>query len=65
MKATYIKPETNMVASLVMESLLNSASQSKIADGPGGLISKDETPEGGEAEDAAAKRYNAWSSWDE
>ena len=38
MKAIYIKPETNIVASLAMESLLNSASQSNIKDGPSGLI---------------------------
>ena len=65
MKTRYIKPETTVIASIVMESLLNSASQSNIEGGPGGNIGTDNTGEGGEAEGAAAKNFNAWSNWDE
>jgi len=65
MKATYIKPTTTLVASMVMENLLNTASQSNIENGPGGFITKDNTAEGNEAEGAAAKNFNAWSSWDD
>ncbi len=65
MKATYIKPMTSVVASIVMESLLNSASQSDIEGGHSGFITKDETEEGGEAGDAASKKFNAWDSWED
>ena len=65
MKARYIKPETAVITSIVMESLLNSASRANIEGGPNGNITTDNTEEGGEAAGAAAKDYNAWSTWDE
>ena len=56
---------TTTVTSMVMENLLNSASQSNIEGGFAGNITTDNSSEGNEAEGAASKNFNAWSSWEE
>lgn len=64
MKTKYIKPETCIIASLAVESLLNSASYSDIPGGPNSSVSTDDSPTNSEV-DGAAKDHNAWATWDE
>lgn len=64
MKKIYIKPTLTSVISLTENNLLDSASRTSI-EGEEQWIGKNDSPEGSEAADAAAKGYNAWASWDE
>lgn len=64
MKKRYIKPTLISILSLTENNLLDFASKSSI-DGDKKTIMPDETPDGGEADGAAAKGYNAWTTWEE
>lgn len=64
MKKIYIKPTLLSVLSLTENNLMEFASRSSI-DGKEQWIEKDESPEGSEADGAAAKGYDAWTAWDE
>lgn len=63
MKKEYIKPTILGVYAQTEKNLMNHAS--KYAGPTNGFVTEDNTEEGGEAEGAAAKDFNAWSKWDD
>lgn len=63
MKKEYIKPTILGVYAQTEKNLMGYASQ---YDGPTkGFVTEDTTEDGGEAEGAAAKDFNAWAKWDD
>lgn len=66
MKKEYIKPTILGVYAQTEKNLMNIASQYDYDDGTKkGFVTENNTEEGGEAEGAAAKDFNAWSKWDD
>lgn len=65
MKKEYIKPTILGVYAQTEKNLMNIASLYDIDGARKGFVTKDNTEDGGEAEGAAAKDFNAWSKWDD
>lgn len=66
MKRAYIKPTLTGIITLTENIMLDYASKAFIeGETKPTQNGVDYTPEGGEAEGAAAKGYNPWTAWDD